>query len=54
MIKEKLFFIRSEVEEKVLSLITDGGSCNNMVSKKVIEKLGPRAFGGTILSMLAR
>ncbi|KAF8045592.1 hypothetical protein N665_4663s0003 [Sinapis alba] len=38
--RENIFHIRCSVEQKVCSLIIDGGSCTNMASKYLVDKLG--------------
>lgn len=38
--RETIFHTKCEVQDKVLSLVVDGGSCNNIVSKEVVDKLG--------------
>jgi len=40
-VKEKTFFhTRCLVNDKLCSLIVDGGSCTNVASTRVVEKLG--------------
>ncbi|CAA7060983.1 unnamed protein product [Microthlaspi erraticum] len=38
--RENLFHLRCLVQEKVCSLIIDGGSCTNVASEAMVEKLG--------------
>ncbi|CAA7047422.1 unnamed protein product [Microthlaspi erraticum] len=38
--RENLFHSRCLVQEKVCSLIIDGGSCTNVASEAMVEKLG--------------
>ncbi|XP_048623767.1 uncharacterized protein LOC125592568 [Brassica napus] len=38
--RENIFHTRCSVEQKVCSLIIDGGSCTNMASKYLVDKLG--------------
>ena len=38
--RENIFYTRCTVQGKVCSLIIDGGSCANVVSLTMIEKLG--------------
>jgi len=41
--RENIFHTRCTVQDKVCSLIIDGGSCANVVSLSMIEKLGLQA-----------
>ena len=38
--RENIFHTRCSVEQKVFSLIIDGGSCTNVASKYLVDKLG--------------
>uniref|UniRef100_A0A0D3AGM2 Aspartic peptidase DDI1-type domain-containing protein n=1 Tax=Brassica oleracea var. oleracea TaxID=109376 RepID=A0A0D3AGM2_BRAOL len=38
--RENLFYTRCLVQEKVCSLIVDGGSCVNVASETMVKKLG--------------
>ncbi|XP_048627797.1 uncharacterized protein LOC125596825 [Brassica napus] len=42
--RENLFHTRCLVQEKVCSLIIDGGSCTNVASAELVEKLGLQVF----------
>ncbi|XP_048624001.1 uncharacterized protein LOC125592687 [Brassica napus] len=42
--RENLFHTRYLVQEKVCSLIIDGGSCTNVASAELVEKLGLQVF----------
>jgi hypothetical protein len=38
--RHNLFQTRAKVQEKVVKVIIDGGSCHNLVSREMVEKLG--------------
>jgi len=38
--RENIFHTRCLINEKLCSLIVDGGSCTNVASTRVVEKLG--------------
>ena len=38
--RENLFYARCQIKDKVCSLIIDGGSCTNVASTTLVEKLG--------------
>ncbi|XP_033138922.1 uncharacterized protein LOC117129779 [Brassica rapa] len=42
--RENLFHTRCLIQEKVCSLIIDGGSCTNVASAELVEKLGLQVF----------
>ena len=41
--RENIFHTRCNIQEKVCSLIIDGGSCANVASSNMVEKLGLHA-----------
>jgi predicted aspartyl protease len=38
--RHNLFQMRAKVQDKVVKVIIDGGSCHNLVSREMVEKLG--------------
>jgi len=38
--RENIFHTRSLINDKLCSLIVDGGSCTNLIITRVVEKLG--------------
>lgn len=38
--RENIFYTRCQLKDKVLSLIIDGGSCTNVATTTMVEKLG--------------
>jgi len=42
--RENIFHSRYTIQEKVCSLITDGGSCANVTSSNMVEKLNLQAM----------
>jgi hypothetical protein len=38
--RHNLFQTRAKVQDKVVKVIIDGGSCHNLASREMVEKLG--------------
>jgi hypothetical protein len=38
--RHNLFQMRAKVQDKVVKVIIDGGSCHNLASREMVEKLG--------------